>query len=213
MAIAVQANLVTLVVAESKRLGKKPDQHDIKIAAPGAVKHFRETLIESKTIAAYSDVELHLRLREIWGQFCLMGWLFSLNEPGRVGPAHHSSPNESEHTVTFAGLPDTAEMHCGTALEIKDAEIRGFLWKMLFEQRRRLGPAYEKSPAFAKEMELASQIPAKGFGKPIEKLTGEQLLYLSCEYAGMLAAIRWVSDPKLPWAAPGIMEVGESPFN
>jgi hypothetical protein len=199
MAIAVQANLVTLVVAESKRQGKKPNQHEIQTAAPGAVKHFRETLIDPKLIAAYSDVELHLRLREIWGQFCLMGWLFSLNE--------------SDRPVTFPGLPDTAEMHCGTALEIKDAEIRGFLWKMLFEQRRRLDPAYEKSPAFAKEIELASQIPAKGFGKPIEKLTGEQLLYLSCEYAGMLAAIRWTMNPKLTWAAPGIMEIGESPFN
>lgn len=236
MAIAVQANLVTLVVAESKRQGKKPHQHEIKTAAPGAVKHFRETLIEPAAIAGYSDVELHLRLREIWGQFCLMGWLFSLNDPSRVGPAHHASSsesgragsatsnpgragsvrrdsaNDSDQSITFAGLPDTAEMHCGTALEIKDAEIRGYLWKMLFEQRRRLDPAYEKSPAFAKEMELASQIPAKGFGKPIEKLTGEQLLYVSCEYAGMLAAIRWVSDPKLAWAAPGIMEVGESPF-
>jgi hypothetical protein len=213
MAIAVQANLVTLVVAESKRQGKKPNQHEIKTAPPGAVKHFRETLIDPKSIADYSDVELHLRLREIWGQFCLMGWLFSLNDPSRVGPAHHSSPKESDNPVTFASLPDNAEMHCGTALEIKDAEIRGFLWKMLFEQRRRLDPAYEKSPAFAKEMELASQIPANGFGKPIEKLTGEQLLYLSCEYAGMLAAIRWTMNPKLTWAAPGIMEVGESPFD
>ncbi len=229
MAIAVQANLVTLVVAESKRQGKKPNQHEIKTAAPGAVKHFRETLIEPAVIAAYSDAELHLRLREIWGQFCLMGWLFSLNDPSRVGHAHQpasnaaepgragsaprETPQTSDQSVTFAGLPDAAEMHCGTALEIKDAEIRGFLWKMLFEQRRRLDPAYEKSLAFAKEMELASQIPAQGFGKPIEKLTGEQLLYLSCEYAGMLAAIRWVSDPKLPWAAPGIMEVGESPFD
>lgn len=198
MAMAVQANLVTLVVAESKRQGKKPNQHEIKTAAPGAVKHFRETLIDPKAIAAYSDIELHLRLREIWGQFCLMGWLFSLNE--------------SDRPVTFAGLSGTAEMHCGTALEIKDAEIRGYLWKMLFEQRRRLDPACEKSPVFAKDAELASQIPAQGFGKPVEKLSGEQLLYLSCEYAGMLAAIRWIMNPKLAWGAPGIMEVGESPF-
>ena len=225
MAVAVQANLMTLVVADAKRHGIKPNQHEIKIAAPGAVKHFRETLVDPKSIAAYSDVELHLRLREIWGQFCLMGWLFSLNDPSRAGSARRESDSDpgrtgsarrdadSAATISFTGLPDTAEMHCGTALEIKDAEIRGFLWKMLFEQRRRLDSTYEKAPAFAKEMELASQIPAKGFGKPIEKLTGEQLLYLSCEYAGMLAAIRWTMNPKLGWAAPGIMDVGESPFN
>lgn len=209
MAQAVQANLVTLVVADAKRRGIKPAHHDIKVRPPGAVKHFRETLLDPKTIAAYSDPELHLRLREIWGQFCLMGWLFSLNDPSRVGRAHLT---DSQCAVSFMGEPDKLEMHCGTALEIKDAEIRGFLWKMLFEQRRRLDPAYEKAPSFAKESELASQIPAKGFGKPIEKLTGEQLLYLSCEYAGMLAAIRWTMNPKLAWGEPGIMEIGESPF-
>jgi len=198
MGVAVQANLMTLVVADAKRRGIKPEQHDIIVRAPGAVKHFRETLVDPKVIAAYSDVELHLRLREIWGQFCLMGWLFSLSS--------------ADKAVNFGVLPNGLEMHCETSLQVKDAEIRGFLWKMLFEQRRRLDPAYEKTPAFAKEKELASQIPAQGFGKPIKKLTGEQLLFLSCEYAGMLAAIRWTMNPKLPWAAPGIMEVGESPF-
>jgi hypothetical protein len=29
----------------------------------------------------------------------------------------------------------------------------------------------------------------------------------------MLAAIRWTMNPKLAWAAPGIMDVGESPFS
>ena len=198
MGVAVQANLMTLVVADAKRRGIQPIQHDIVVRAPGAVKHFRETLIDPKAIAAYSDTELHLRLREIWGQFCLMGWLFSLSGPDR--------------TVNFAGQPDKLEMHCETSLQVKDAEIRGFLWKMLFEQRHRLDPAYEKSPAFVKERELATQIPAQGFGKPVEKLPGEQLLLLSCEYAGMLAAIRWAMNPKLSWGAPGIMEVGESPF-
>lgn len=199
MGAATQANLVTLVVADAKRRGIKPDQHDIRVKPPGAVKHFRETLIDPKAIAAYSDAELHLRLREIWGQFCLLGWVFSLNAGD--GP------------VSFMGEPPGYEINCGTSLEIKCAEIRGFLWKMLFEQRRRLDAEYAKTPGFAKEMELASQIPAKGFGKPIEKLTGEQLLYLSCEYAGMLAAVRWAINPKQVWSAPGIMEVGESPFS
>lgn len=205
MGIAVQANLVTLVVADAKRRGIKPAEHEIKVSAPGAVKHFRETLIDPKTIATYSDAELHLRLREIWGQYCLMGWLFSLNDPSKAGA--------SQATVNFAHVPDSLEVHCGTSLEVKEAEIRGFLWKMLFEQRRRLDAADVKTPAFAKEVELASQIPAQGFGKPIEKLSGEQLLYLSCEYAGMLAAIRWAKNPKLAWAAPGIMEVAQSPFD
>lgn len=204
MALAVQANLVTLVVADAKRRGIKPAEHEIKVAAPGAVKYFRETLVDPKAIAAYSNGELHLRMREIWGQYCVLGWVFSLNDP--------ASANSVGGPFNFATVPDNTEVHCGTSLEIKEAEIRGYLWKMLFEQRSRLDAEYVRTPSFAKELELASQIPAQGFGKPIEKLTGEQLLYLSCEYAGMLAAIRWVKNPKQAWAAPGIMDVGNSPF-
>jgi hypothetical protein len=207
MALAVQANLMTLMVADAKRRGIKPSEHDIKVCAPGAIKHFRETLLDPKALAHYSDAELHLRMREIWGQFCLMGWLFSLNDPAHTGNATNKAG-----CASFTDLPDEAEMHCGTALEIKHAEIRGYLWKMVFEQRRRIDADYVKTPAFAKEIELASQIPAQGFGKPIEKLSGEQLLYLACEYAGMLAAIRWAMNPRLAWGAPGIMDVGESPF-
>lgn len=201
MGLAVQANLMTLVVADAKRRGIAPNAHEIKVNAPGAVKYFRETLIDPKMIARYSDMELHLRMREVWGQFCLLGWVFSHDPTSAMaGPVH------------FALLPDKAEMHCGTALEIKEAEIRGYLWKMRFEQRRRLDADYARTPQFAKEIELAAQIPAQGFGKPIEKLTGEQLLFLSCEYAGMLAAVRWVKSPKQVWGAPGIMNVGDSPF-
>lgn len=220
MAVAVQANLMTLVVADAKRHGIPPAQHDIKVRPPGAVKHFRETLIDPKTIAGYSDMELHLRLREIWGQFCLMGWLFSLNDTGSADSSGQQALSTDSGRpglaaagpIDFSHHPEKLDMHCGTALEIKMAEIRGFLWKMLFEQRRRLDGDHQKTPSFAQEIELASRIPAQGFGKPIEKLSGEQLLYLSCEYAGMLAAIRWTADPKLAWGAPGIMDVGESPF-
>lgn len=192
MAVAVQANLVQLVVVESKRRGRRPIDHDIKVFSPGHVKRFRETLIDPKTIAAYSDLELHLRLREIWGRFCLMRWLFSLTE--------------SDTPVSFASLPDDREMHCETALQIKYAEVRAFLWKMLFEQRRRTDPDYVRSPLFGEDASVAERIPAAGFGKPIEQLADEELLYLSCEHAGMLAAIRWVLDKRLDWNAPGIMQ-------
>ena len=192
MAVAVQANLVQLVVAESKRRGRRPIDHDIKVVSPGHVKRFRETLIDPKTIAAYSDLELHLRLREIWGRFCLMRWLFSITE--------------SDTPVCFAGLPDDREMHCATALQIKCAEVRAFLWKMLFEQRRRTEPDYVRTPLFREDASVAERIPAAGFGKPIEQLTDEELLYASCEHAGLLAAIRWVLDKRLAWDAPGIMQ-------
>lgn len=192
MAVAVQANLVQLLVAESKRCGRRPIDHDIKVFSPGHVKHCRETLIDQKTIAGYSDLELHLRLREIWGRFCLMRWLFSLTE--------------SDTPVSFAGLPDDMEMHCETALQIKCAEVRAFLWKMLFEQRRRTDPDYVRSPLFSEDASVAKRIPAAGFGKPIEQLTDEELLYTSCEHAGMLAAVRWVLDKRLAWNAPDIMQ-------
>src|SRR5262247_4111346 len=104
MGVAVQANLMTLVVADAKRRGIKPEQHDIIVRAPGAVKHFRETLIDPKTIAGYSDAELHLRLREIWGQFCLMGWLFSINDPSNARSVRQNS--DSPSGITFAEVPD-----------------------------------------------------------------------------------------------------------
>ncbi len=193
MGVAVQANLVQLVVAESKRRGRRPIDHDIKVFSPGHVRHFRETLIDTKSIAAYTETELHLRLREYWGRFCMMRWLFSLTDADSI--------------VSFAGLPDNLEMHCETAMEVKRAEVEGFLWKMLFEQRRRSDPEFSRSSEFGRQAALARGIPAIVFGKPVEELSDEQLLFASCEHAGMLATIRWVLDKTTEWTDAKLMEV------
>lgn len=191
MAVAVQANLVQLVIAESKRRGRRTADHDIEVHSPGFVKHFRETLIDPKIVVGYSDFELHLRLREIWGRFWMMRWLFSLTE--------------TDLAVSFAQAPDEMEMHCETALEVKCAEVRAFLWKMRFEQRRRTDPDYSKSASFGKDARTADRIPAACFGKPIEELNDEEILCASCEHAGMLAVIRWTMDKRLDWSAAEIM--------
>ena len=198
MAVAVQANLVQLVVAESKRQDQRPADHDVKVLSPGHVKHFRDTLIDPKIIAGYSDLELHLRLREIWGRFWLMRWLFSLTE--------------TDKAVSLAAASDGIEMHCETALEIKCAEVRAFLWKMLFEQRRRTDPDYAGAPPFEDDARAADRVPAVCFGKPIEQLSDEDLLCASCEHAGMLAVIRWTLDKTLDWFAPGIMHADRPEF-
>ncbi len=198
MAVAVQANLVQLTVAESKRRGRRPVDHDIKVSAPGYVKHFRETLIDPKIIGGYSDLELHLRLREIWGRFCMMRWLFS--QP------------EKQASVTFADLPEGIEMHCATALEVKRIEVNAFLWKMLFEQRRRAGPGVGELRLAEEDVRTADRIPAVCYGKPIEELNEEELLCASYEHAGMLAVIRWVLDKKLDWSSAEIMHAERPDF-
>jgi len=138
MAIAVQANLVQLKVSEAKRRGISPEQHEIQVPSPGTVRRFRETLIDHRTLAAYSDQEVHLRLHEVWGQFCLMRWLFSASAPvDSPLPSRERGRGEGSSASDSATLPPDAEMHCAAALEAKHAELHALLWRIRFEQRRR----------------------------------------------------------------------------
>ena len=152
MAIAVQANLVQLKVSEAKRRGIPPEQHEIQVPSPGTVRLFRETLIDHRTLATYSDQEVHLRLHEVWGQFCVMRWLFSASAPvgsplpsrerGEGSPVPPLPPRErgrgeGSSASDFATLPPDAEMHCAAALEAKHAELHALLWRIRLEQRRR----------------------------------------------------------------------------
>jgi hypothetical protein len=198
MALAVQANLVQLRVAEAKRRGIPAERHEIKVPAPGFVRDFRETLIDHHLLAAYPDVHVQLRLREVWGQFCVMLWVFFRDEPPeRAG---------------FADLPADAQVRCGTVVEAKHDEVHAILWLLRFEQRRRGDSDYARSAEFAEHQRLAAKIPGQAFGKPVADCTDDELVHAACEYAGMLAALRWIMGRVRNWGEEGCMQVAMRPF-
>lgn len=198
MAVAVQANLVQLKVADAKRRRIDPANHDLGIVAPGKVTHFRETLIDRHTIKAYSHAELQLRLHEIWGRFCLMGWLF-FQDGGKP-------------LVNFAVLPEDVEMRCGAALNVKLAEVHAILWRLQFERRRRMDMGREQKLSHEADETLAAQIPVIVLGEDVDVASDEAVLQVSCEHAGMLAVLRWMIEPHATWDDPRLMYVDADPF-
>lgn len=198
MAIAVQANLVQLRVAHAKQLGPVPDDHLLRVPSPGAVRAFRETLIDRHVLRDYAEFELRARLHEVWGQYCLIAWLFQ--------------QDPSQGTVNFAAMPADAKLRCDAEIEIKHTEVHAFLWRLRFEQRRRQDAEYAKSPALSHNNLLAAKIPAVVFGKTADDATEDELLAGACQHAGMLAVLRWTMDSAKPWADPGIMDVNDTPF-
>ena len=78
MAVAVQANLVQLKVAQSKRAGLASEAHEIQVSSPGAVTDYRETLIPREVIAGYDDTAVLLRVHEVWGSSVSCAGIFTL---------------------------------------------------------------------------------------------------------------------------------------
>lgn len=198
MAIAVQANLVQLKLAEVKRSGVGSAAIDIKVPSPGAVLEYRDALIDREAIKLFSDQELHLKLHETWGRFCLFGWALSEADP---------TPCQN-----FARLPEGAELHCEAALQAKGAEIRALLWRMRYEWRSRLEPDFETSAFCRLHREQAETIPATHQGRPITELVVEEILLASCEYGGMLSTVRWILDRNAAWDHPDLADPGDDPF-
>lgn len=199
LAIAVQANLVQLRVAECRRRGLSSAEHDIRVPSPGTVKHFREALIERAVIDRYSDEEVHLRLHEVWGQYCALCWLFSL-------------PADQAADRGLADLDDHAEMHCETAVEIKITEVHALLWRLRFELRQRHEPGYRQSPAWADDEPMARTIPAEAHHKPVSEAADTDVLLAACEHVGMLAILRWTMDGRTVWGDASLLDVAETPF-
>lgn len=195
MAVAVQANLVQLKVADARRQGIAPIDHAIVVASPGPVRRFRETLIDRDVIRRYSETELPLRLHEVWGRFCLFRWLFSLDVP--------------DQTRIAASIPEDAAMRCEAVLEAKAAETQAVLWRIRHEQQRR---APSGAILFDDAKNMARTIPATLFGKPLETCTDQEVILGACEHAGMLGALRWVLDARLAWDDPDAMDAGDHPF-
>lgn len=197
MAIAVQANLVQLKVADAKRRGLRSIDHEIMIRPPGAVLRYRDTLIDRKILAGYGNDELQMRLHEIWGRFCLFQWLF-LTDEGR-GPCD------------FGTLPEDVELRCDTALSAKHTELHAIAWRILFEQRWRDAKAGQAAPSEA-DTRWAETIPASAFGRPITECDDREVVLAACEHVGMLAVLRWVMEASRRWDDPDLMMVADQPF-
>jgi hypothetical protein len=49
------------------------------------------------------------------------------------------------------------------------------------------------------------------FGQNVRVCGHDDLLACTCQYVGMLAAIRWVADARWRWDDPGIRELDADP--
>lgn len=191
---AVQANVFSLKTAWCKRLGHDASTHDIRTPSPGAVHAARDMLIDWRILKDYSAEEIALRLRQVWGEFSALCWMFPFVDPQRP--------------IDFDQLPENQSLRCCADIQTKLHEIQTGLWRMKHEQRLRFDPAARTDPAFQRDHEIALATRLSVFGQSISHCSDEDLLCCACEYAGMLAALRWASDNRWKWEAPGIMELG-----
>jgi hypothetical protein len=201
MGLAVQANLVQLQTALARRFRGPPSS----VPPPGPITRYRETLIDWRTLKGYDEPLLNLRLREIWGQHCLICWTFHESDPTRP-PAYADLSGAS-----LAGPAGNHAMRCAGELGAKLSDITQGLWRLRHEQRLRHDPAARQEPEFRKQQEAAMDMPMLVYGENVRVCADGDLLSCACEYAGMLAAIRWISDDRWTWGRPGIMELDGAP--
>ena len=194
---AVQANLAALRVAWCKRTGQDPASHDIQPPPPGPVRKMRDILIDRHIIKDYSPDEITLRLRQVWGEFTALCWLFP-----------HVNP---QTPVAFEPLAADQTIRCPMHVYEKLEEVQRGLWRLRHEQRLRHDANAAHDPDFRREHELALVHSLSVFGESISTCGNEELLCCACEYAGMLAALRWATDNRWQWEGPGIMDVALSP--
>ncbi|MCG8409621.1 MAG: hypothetical protein MI923_30815 [Phycisphaerales bacterium] len=190
---ATQANVVALRVAWCRLSGQPMEDHEIKTPAPGPVRKMREILVDRHVIKSYEPNEIVIRLRQIWGEFCSLCWSFPFVDP--------------QKPINFNDLPENQSIRCPTEVLTKLDEIQKHLWRIRHEQRRRHDSEARKDPAFHREDEIALGYPLRIYGVEILNCDDASLFTAACEYAGMLAALRWASDHRWTWEAPGIMDV------
>lgn len=189
----VQANVVALKVAWCKRAGVESNQHDIKTPPPGVVRRMREALIPREFLRSYTDDELAVRLRQVWGEFCALCWLF---------------PHvDVQNPICFDPLPDGQSLRCLGHVHEKLSEVQSGLWRIRHEQRLRSDPSAANDPDFQRDHAIAVSRPMSVFGQNISVCAPAELFACACEYAGMLAALRWATDDRWAWEAPGIMDL------
>jgi len=192
MAIVVQANLVQLKVASARRSGLSTDQHPVPVMSPGAVLRFRELLVDRESLAQCSDMELALSLRESWGQFCALQWMFHGDPVTRV--------------VDFSVVDALPDVRCCGELEAKCWMVQSALKRIRREQIRREGNTSSVPESVRTADQASSQSPFEVSGKPFDVCTTDELLCADCEHVGMLAVLRWATHPDLDWSAAELMD-------
>lgn len=198
MAVAIQANLVQLKTAAARRQGIPVEQHPLRIGSPGAVKQFRETLIDHRALSTFSPAEILFRFQEVWGQFCLMRWVFHRN---------HAAEFEG-----FERLPANSELRCHAEMEAKEAEIHAHLWRLRFEWRSRAEPGFASNPGYSALRAAAERIPVKQFARQVPSCSDDELLAGSCEAVGMLRTVRWIKDQSKQWGESSLANLDNPPF-
>ncbi len=193
MALVAQANVRQLQVAAHKRLGAAP----AVVPAPGAVLRFREALIDWQVLKNYPEGGLLLRMHEVWGQYCLFCWLFDVRDPN--------------HPPDFARAAAEEEIRCSGHLGAKLIDIQRGLWRLRHEDRLRHDPEFRQRPDFPDQIKAADDIPMLVFGQNVRMCSHDDLLACTCQYVGMLAAIRWTADSRWRWDDPGIRELDANP--
>jgi hypothetical protein len=193
MAIVAQANVRQLQVTARKRWGGE----EPNVPAPGAVLRFREALLDWQSVRSYEEATLLARLHELWGQYCVFCWVFGAKNP--------------KHPPDFVEAVAGGDIRCFGEIGAKLIEVRRGLWRLRHEDRLRHDPAFKASPQFKAQVQAADDIPMLVFGKNVRVCSDEDLLGCTCEYAGMLAALRWMSDERWRWGQAGIMELDAEP--
>jgi len=188
---AVQANLYALRTALKRHM---PDVvAEVRTPSPGPVLEAREVLIDWRVLRDHAPEETALRLRQVWGEFTALCWLF-----------HHADPHSPPD---FVALPPDHPLRCPGHVQDKIKEVQTGLWRLTHERRVRTDPAYRAAPEFKAEHDFALAHPIKVFGRAIHQCDDADLLVCACEYAGMLAALRWAIDDRWAWEGSGIMDV------
>lgn len=192
-AMATQANVAALRVAWCRHTGQSAETHEVRTPSPGPVRESRNILIDRHIIKDYSLEEVMLRLRQVWGEFCALCWLFQHVDP--------------QNPVDFTDAINSQTLHCPAHIAHKLDDVQKHLWRIKHEQRRRHDRDARRDPAFQTEDEIALMYDIRIYGESVLTCSDDALLSSACEHAGMLAALRWASDNRWEWEGPGIMDV------
>lgn len=194
MARAVQANALQLQIALHRHAGGPAP----RLPSPGGITRFRDAVIDWRDVRDYPPDILALRAHESWGQHALFVWAFYGTDP-HAPPAHE--PRRPP-----------PPMRCPAALGAKLFEVERGLWRLRHEDQLRHQPEPRTDDDWRREHEKALDTPMLVFGQNVRTCGDEDLLACTCQYAGMLAAARWLVDDRWTWAQAGIMELDGTPI-
>jgi len=198
MGRTVQSTLAQILNVLLER-GCTPDFESLPVLTkPRTADAAQHVLSSANSIRELSDAELWFKAHETWGRFCLFLWYFhrtSSCEAWDLGPA-----------------PALGETRCAASLAAKQTEIHAILWKLRFEKQLRQDSGFRASRDFLRLSSVASRIPVVLRHTTLEACSCDELLAGECEFAGMLATVRWILDSRRNWADADLSDVAIEPF-